>query len=79
MTTFEKVQALFAEQFECDPATITLDTDMVEDLGADSLDVVELTMALEEEFNVELPADRMNEVEVVSDVVRILKELGVED
>ena len=49
MTTFEKVQALFAEQFECDPATITLDTDMVEDLGADSLDVVELSMTVEDD------------------------------
>ena len=48
-------------------------------LAVDSLDLYDLVMALEEEFNVELPADRMNEVEVVSDVVRILKELGVED
>ena len=46
MSTFEKVQALFAEQFECDPATITMDTDMVEDLGADSLDVVQASKML---------------------------------
>ena len=52
MSTFEKVQALFAEQFECDPATITMDTDMVEDLGADSLDVVELSMTVEDEFGI---------------------------
>ena len=62
MTTFEKVQALFAEQFECDPATITLDTDMVEDLGADSLDVVELSMTVEDECGItSIPRNKRTE------------------
>ena len=68
MTTFEKVQALFAEQFECDPATITLDTDMVEDLGADSLDVVELSMTVEDEFGITVEDDQIMKLKTVGDV-----------
>ena len=45
----------------------------------DSLDLYDLVMALEEEFNVEIPAERLNDVEQVQDVIRVLKELGVED
>ena len=47
---FEKVQKALAEQFEVSPDTITLDTNLVDDLGADSLDVVELIMSIEEEY-----------------------------
>ena len=46
---FEKVQKALAEQFEVSPDTITLDTNLIDDLGADSLDVVELIMSIEEE------------------------------
>ena len=69
MTTFEKVQALFAEQFECDPATITLDTDMVEDLGADSLDVVELSMTVEDECGITVEDDQAGKMLKVRDIV----------
>ena len=69
MTTFEKVQALFAEQFECDLATITLDTDMVEDLGADSLDVVELSMTVEDEFGITVEDDQAGKMLKVRDIV----------
>jgi acyl carrier protein len=74
MTTFEKVQALFAEQFECDPATITLDTDMVEDLGADSLDIVDLVMTLEDEFDMEVPDEEIENVKTVGDIVHFIEE-----
>lgn len=69
MGTFEKVQQLFAEQFECDPQTITLDTDMVEDLGADSLDVVELSMTVEDEFGITVEDDMAPKLLKVRDIV----------
>ena len=72
MTTFEKVQALFAEQFECDPATITLDTDMVEDLGADSLDVVELSMTVEDEFGITVEDDQAGKMLKVRYIVEYI-------
>ena len=62
-------EALFAEQFECDPATITMDTDMVEDLGADSLDVVELSMTVEDEFGITVEDDQASKMLKVRDIV----------
>ena len=51
---FEKVQEALASQFEIDPAGITMDTNLIDDIGADSLDVVELIMALEDEFGIKI-------------------------
>ena len=48
--TFEKIRDALAEQFEVDPETITMDTNLIDDLGADSLDVVELIMSLEDMY-----------------------------
>ena len=49
---FEKVKSVLAQQFELDPESITMDTNLIDDLGADSLDVVELIMSLEDEFGI---------------------------
>ncbi|MCL1827903.1 MAG: acyl carrier protein [Oscillospiraceae bacterium] len=49
---YEKIKELLARQFEIDPGTVTPDTHIIDDLGADSLDVVELNMSLEEEFGI---------------------------
>ena len=54
MTTFEKVKVIIADQFLDDEMDIIMDSNFVEDLGADSLDIVELIMAFEEEFNIEI-------------------------
>ena len=51
---FEKVKNALAQQFELDPESITADTNLIDDLGADSLDVVELIMSLEDEFGVSI-------------------------
>ena len=51
---FDKVREALAKQFELDPESITLDTNLIDDLGADSLDVVELIMSLEDEFGVSI-------------------------
>ena len=57
MNTFDKVKAIVVEQLGVDEAEVTIDSTFIDDLGADSLDIVELIMAFEEEFNVEIPDD----------------------
>ena len=72
---FERLRALIAEQFAVNENSITLETSFIDDLGADSLDVVELTMAIEEEFYIpEVDEDTVNRLVCVGDVVRFLSE-----
>ncbi|MBS7402045.1 MAG: acyl carrier protein [Oscillospiraceae bacterium] len=67
---FEKIQQLICEQFVVEPETVTMETSFVDDLGADSLDVVELTMALEEEFSLsEVSDDDLKKIVTVGDLV----------
>ena len=67
---FEKIQKLICEQFVVDPEAVTMDTAFVDDLGADSLDVVELTMALEEEFSLpEVSDEELKKIVTVGDLV----------
>ena len=67
---FERIQKLICEQFVVDPEAVTMDTAFVDDLGADSLDVVELTMALEEEFSLpEVSDDELKKIVTVGDLV----------
>lgn len=69
----EKLSGLLAEQFGVDPKTITMDTAFAEDLGADSLDLVELMMTLEEEFDVgEIGEEAAAAVRTVGDAVRLI-------
>ena len=75
----EKMRAIIAEQLNCDGETIGLDTSFKDDLGADSLDLFELVMALEEEFVLEIPAEELSDVETVGDIIEYLKNKGVED
>jgi acyl carrier protein len=71
---FEKLCEIIAEQFSVDANTITMDTSFEEDLGADSLDIVELSMALEEEFDVEeMEEDELSAITTVGDLVRYLQ------
>ena len=66
---FEKVQKALAEQFEVSPDTITLDTNLVDDLGADSLDVVELIMSIEDEFGVSISDEEAANLVTVQRIV----------
>lgn len=71
---FEKLSKLISEQFGVEADTITMETTFADDLGADSLDIVELSMALEEEFGVEeMEEDDLSGISTVSDLVRYLK------
>lgn len=71
---FEKVAAILAEQLDAEEDAITLDTSLVDDLGADSLDVVDLVMTLEDEFDMEIHDEDITEVRTVGDVVKYLEE-----
>ena len=75
----EKMREIIAEQLNCDGETIGLDTSFKDDLGADSLDLFELVMALEEEYGPEIPAEELSDVETVGDIIEYLKNKGVED
>ena len=75
----EKMREIIAEQLNCDGETIGLDTSFKDDLGADSLDLFELVMALEEEYGLEIPAEELSDVETVGDIIEYLKNKGVEN
>ena len=72
---FEKVAVELAQQFELDPAAITMDTNLVDDLGADSLDVVELIMALEDSFGIAISDEDAAELFTVRRIVEYLEKL----
>ena len=69
---FAKVQEIIAEQLELDPAKITMESSLMEDLEADSLDVIELVMAFEDEFGVKMPDEELENIKTVGDIVNAL-------
>ncbi|MBR0410046.1 MAG: acyl carrier protein [Eubacterium sp.] len=76
---FEKMREIIAEQLGIEEDEITLDTSFKEDLGADSLDLFELTMALEDEYEIEIPAEELESIETINDVIEYLRSKGIED
>ena len=74
----EKLKEIVAERLSVDAEEVELNTSFKDDLGADSLDLFELVMALEDEFDVEIPADDLASINTVNDVVEYLKAKGVE-
>ena len=73
-----RMREMIAEQLNCEAETITADTSFKDDLGADSLDLFELVMALEDEYNLEIPAEELNDLNTVGDVIEYLKDRGVD-
>lgn len=71
----EKVIDIVAEELAVDRDEVTEDSSFIEDLGADSLDVVELVMAFEEEFDVEIPDEDAEDIRTVNDAVSYLEEI----
>ena len=71
---FEKVKAIIVEQLGVAEASVEMESAFIDDLGADSLDIVELVMALEEEFDMEIPDTDAEKVVTVGDVVEYIKE-----
>lgn len=72
MNTFDKVKAIVVEQLGVDESEVTIDSTFIDDLGADSLDIVELIMAFEEEFSVEIPDDVAEKIKTVKDTVEYI-------
>ncbi len=71
---FEKVKEIIIEQLGVSETSITTEASFIDDLGADSLDIVELIMALEEEFDLEIPDNDAEKVVTVGDVVDYIKD-----
>ena len=69
----EKVKAILAAQFDVEEDKVTADTDLQEDLGADSLDVVDLLMSIEDEFGVEVPDDEIENIKTVGSLVSYIE------
>ncbi len=74
MEEFEKVKAVVVDLLGVDESAVTMDASFVDDLGADSLDIVELIMGLETEFNLEIPDDQAEKISTVGDAVNYIKE-----
>ncbi len=71
---FESIKTILSEQLEVNPEIITMDTNIADDLGADSLDVVELLMSIEDEFDVEIPDEKIESLRTVGSVVDYIQE-----
>lgn len=74
--TFEKVKAITVDQLSVAPEDVKMDSTFIDDLGADSLDIVELIMAFEEEFNTDIPDDVAEKIRTVRDAVELLDKEG---
>jgi len=75
MSVFDKVKKCIVEQLGVDEDEVTLDASITDDLGADSLDQVELVMALETEFNLDIPDEEAEKIKTVGDAVRYIEEV----
>ncbi len=73
MALLDDVKEVVVEQLDCDPAEVKEDSRFIEDLGADSLDVVELVMALEEKFDIEIPDEDAEKILTVADAIKYIE------
>ncbi len=77
-STETKVKEIIINELGVEPEKVTMEASFVEDLGADSLDTVELVMAFEEEFGIEIPDEDAENLQTVGDAVKYLKEKGID-
>ena len=71
---FEKVRDILVDQLDVEEEKVTMEASVTEDLGADSLDFVDLVMSLEEEFDVEIPDDQVENINTVGDIVKYIED-----
>ena len=69
---FDKVASLVADQLGIDKSKVKLESNIIEDLGADSLDVIEMLMTLEDEFGITIPDDKINQIKTVGQIVELI-------
>ena len=72
---FEKLKKVIAEVLNVDPEEITLQTTFLDDLGADSLDVFQIIMGIEEEFDIEIPSEKAEKITTVEEAVELIKDV----
>ena len=70
---FEKVKSIVADQLDVEEEKVTAEASITEDLGADSLDVVDLVMSIEEEFDIEIPDEAVENIKTVGDIVSYIE------
>ncbi len=70
---FEKIKKVIAEVLNVDPEEITMESTFMDDLGADSLDVFQIIMGIEEEFGIEIPAEKAEKISTVEEAVEMIK------
>ncbi|HUW63809.1 MAG TPA: acyl carrier protein [Spirochaetia bacterium] len=73
MSIFDRVKTIIVDQLGAEDAEVTMEASFVDDLGADSLDIVELVMALEEEFDIEIPDDEAEKIRTVGEAVKYIQ------
>ena len=71
---FDKVKEILVDQLDVEEEKVTMEASIVDDLGADSLDLVDLLMSLEEEFDVEIPDDQVENIKTVGDIVKYIED-----
>ncbi len=71
---FEKVKSILIDQLDVEEEKVTSDAVITDDLGADSLDIVDLVMSLEEEFDLEIPDDQVENIKTVGDIVKYIED-----
>lgn len=74
MEVFDKVRAILVDQLDVDEDAVTMESSITEDLGADSLDVVDMVMSLEEEFDVEIPDEEIEAMKTVGEIVKFIEQ-----
>ncbi|NLP48605.1 MAG: acyl carrier protein [Clostridiales bacterium] len=72
---FEKLQEIICDQFDLKPEEVKMESDIVKDFNADSLDVIDLAMSIEDDFGIEVPEEKVENIKTVADIVRIIEEL----
>ena len=70
---FEKVREILCDQLDLEPEDVTLDTNIIDDLGADSLDLVDFVMSLEDEFDKEIPDEDVENIKTIGDIVSYIE------
>lgn len=74
---FDKIQSLIVEQLDADAEAVTMEANIQDDLGADSLDIVDLITSIEDEFDIQIPDEAVDDIKTVGDIVRYVeKETG---
>lgn len=71
---FDKIKAILVDQLDVDEDSVTMESSIGDDLGADSLDIADIVMSIEEEFDIEVPDDQLQNIKLVGDIVKYIEE-----